>query len=524
MVTFVDRVTLHLRAGGGGNGCVSVKREKFKPLAGPDGGNGGHGGDIVLVSDPQITTLLGYHRSPHRSSDTGGFGMGDHRNGFQGETLILPVPVGTVVKDVDGVELVDFVEPGMEFVVAPGGQGGLGNAALSSTKRKAPGFALLGTPGWEGDVLLELKTVADVALVGYPSAGKSSLIAAMSAAKPKIADYPFTTLHPNLGVVEAGEVRYTMADVPGLIEGASEGKGLGLEFLRHVERCSALLHVLDCATLEPGRDPISDLDIILAELAAYPVPEGQTPLVERPQLIALNKIDVPEARELAEFLRPDLEARGYKVFEISTVSREGLRQLSFALSELVEESRARAALEAAKPRIVLRPKPVDDSKFTVTVEGGTYGNLYRILGAKPERWVQQTDFNNEEAVGFLADRLAKLGVEEALFKAGAVAGATVMIGAGGGVVFDWEPTLTSTAELLTQPRGTDPRLDASHRPTRNQRRDEYFERMDAKAEARAELLRERAAGLWNDDEGFEVGSVPAGGQQDEGVTTEDDDR
>jgi GTP-binding protein len=366
--------------------------------------------------------------------------------------------------------------------------------------------------------------VADVALVGYPSAGKSSLIAAMSAAKPKIADYPFTTLHPNLGVVEAGEVRYTMADVPGLIEGASEGKGLGLEFLRHVERCSALLHVLDCATLEPGRDPISDLDIILAELAAYPVPEGQTPLVERPQIIALNKIDVPEARELAEFLRPDLEARGYKVFEISTVSREGLRQLSFALSELVEESRARAALEAAKPRIVLRPKPVDDSKFTVTVEGGTYGNLYRILGAKPERWVQQTDFNNEEAVGFLADRLAKLGVEEALFKAGAVAGATVMIGAGGGVVFDWEPTLTSTAELLTQPRGTDPRLDASHRPTRNQRRDEYFERMDAKAEARAELLRERAAGLWNDDEGFEVGSVPADAQQDEGGASEDDER
>lgn len=289
MATFVDQVTLHLRAGNGGNGCVSVRREKFKPLAGPDGGNGGDGGDIVLVSDPQVTTLLGYHRAPHRSSENGGPGMGDNRSGFSSQALILAVPVGTVVKDADGTELADLNEPGMQLVAAPGGQGGLGNAALSNTKRKAPGFALLGTPGWEGDILLELKVVADVALVGYPSAGKSSLVAAISAAKPKIAEYPFTTLHPNLGVVQAGETRYTVADVPGLIEGASEGKGLGLEFLRHVERCSALLHVLDCATLEPGRDPISDLDIILGELAAYPVPDGQLPLLDRPQLVADRK-------------------------------------------------------------------------------------------------------------------------------------------------------------------------------------------------------------------------------------------
>ena len=255
MVTFVDRVTLHLRAGKGGNGCVSVRREKFKPLAGPDGGNGGHGGDVVLVADPQTTTLLSYHHSPHRSAGNGGFGMGDHRSGAMGEDQELPVPLGTVVKDVDGTVLVDMLTPGMRFVAAPGGLGGLGNAALASPKRKAPGFALLGTPGWEGDVVLELKTVADVALVGFPSAGKSSLIAAVSAARPKIADYPFTTLHPNLGVVQAGDVRFTIADVPGLIEGASEGKGLGLEFLRHVERCTALVHVLDCATLDPGRDP-----------------------------------------------------------------------------------------------------------------------------------------------------------------------------------------------------------------------------------------------------------------------------
>jgi GTPase len=302
MATFVDQVTLHLKAGDGGDGCVSVRREKFKPLAGPDGGNGGNGGDIVLVSDLQVTTLLGFHRSPHRHSDRGGPGMGDNRSGADGAEMVLTVPVGTVVKDAAGATLVDLGEPGMRFVVAPAGRGGLGNAALASTKRKAPGFALLGTPGWEGDVLLELKVVADVALVGYPSAGKSSVVAAISAAKPKIADYPFTTLHPNLGVVQAGETRFTVADVPGLIEGASEGKGLGLEFLRHVERCTALVNVLDCATLEPGRDPITDLDVILAELGAYPVPEGQLPLLERPQLVVLNKIDVPEARDLAELV------------------------------------------------------------------------------------------------------------------------------------------------------------------------------------------------------------------------------
>ncbi|GEP48929.1 GTPase ObgE [Microbacterium saccharophilum] len=499
MVTFVDRVTLHLRAGKGGNGCVSVKREKFKPLAGPDGGNGGHGGDVVLVADPQVTTLLSYHHSPHRSAGNGGFGMGDHRSGALGEPLELPVPVGTVVKDVDGEVLADLVVPGTRFVAAPGGQGGLGNAALATTKRKAPGFALLGTPGWEGDVLLELKTVADVALVGFPSAGKSSLIAAVSAARPKIADYPFTTLHPNLGVVQAGDVRYTIADVPGLIEGASEGKGLGLEFLRHVERCTALVHVLDCATLEPGRDPISDLDVILAELAAYPVPEGQLPLLERPQLVALNKVDVPEAKDLADLVRPDLEARGYRVFEISTVSHEGLRQLNYALGDIVAQHRADLAAAPAPERVIIRPQG-SRREFEIRVEGGTYGNVYRILGAKPLRWVQQTDFQNEEAVGFLADRLEKLGVEDELFRVGAEAGSTVVIGEGDGIVFDWHPTLSSAAELMTAPRGTDPRLDLNPRRTTSQRRDRYHERMDAKADARAELEAERLAVRGGEDE------------------------
>ena len=498
MVSFVDTVTLHLRAGKGGNGCVSVHREKFKPLGGPDGGNGGDGGDVVLVADTQTGTLLSYHHSPHRSGGNGGPGMGDHRAGFMGETLELPVPVGTVVKSPDGQVLIDMIVPGERFVVAAGGQGGLGNAALSSPKRKAPGFALLGTPGYEGDVVLELKTVADVALVGYPSAGKSSLIGAISAARPKIADYPFTTLHPNLGVVQAGESRYTVADVPGLVEGASEGRGLGLEFLRHVERCSALLHVLDCATLEPGRDPISDLDVILGELAAYEVPDGQTPLLERPQLIALNKIDVPEARDLAELVRPDLEARGFRVFEISTISHEGLRPLTFALGEIVEKHRAETVVEVPE-RIVIRPRR-SKKEFSIRVEGGTYGNVYRILGEKPVRWVQQTDFQNEEAVGYLADRLERLGVEDELFRVGAVQGSTVVIGEADSIVFDWEPTMTSAAELMTAPRGTDPRLAPNARRTTSERRETYYERMDAKAEARAEVEAQRLAAYRGDEE------------------------
>ena len=501
MVTFVDQVQVFLQAGRGGNGCVSVRREKFKPLAGPDGGAGGHGGSIVIFADPQVTTLLDYHRRPHRNAENGGFGAGGYRSGTNGEEMVLSVPVGTVVKNEDGETLADLSEPGAKYLAVKGGIGGLGNLALSSVKRKAPGFALLGTEGGAGNVTLELKTIADVALVGYPSAGKSSLIAALSAARPKIADYPFTTLHPNLGVVEVGDHRFTIADVPGLIEGASEGKGLGLDFLRHVERCSALLHVLDCGTLEPGRDPLSDLEVIRKELAAYPVPEGQIPLLDRPQLIALNKIDVPEGRELADFVRPELEAQGYRVFEISAVSHEGLRPLSFALGGLVDEARVKAEAAAeALPRIVLRPKAVNDSGFRVVTEGGTHGTIYRVLGEKPERWVEQTDFTNDEAIGYLADRLQKIGIDDALVKAGAVAGSTVVIGPGAGVIFDWEPTLTTAAEVQVGTRGSDARLDFSERRTSNERRKKYHELMDAKAEARASLERERESGMWSEEQ------------------------
>jgi GTP-binding protein len=500
MVSFIDEVTVHLKAGHGGNGCVSVKREKFKPLAGPDGGNGGNGGDIILVSDPQVTTLLDFHYRPHRSSENGGFGMGDHRSGHKGESLTLPVPVGTVVKDVDGEVLIDLDKPDMEYVVAPGGQGGLGNSALASLKRKAPGFALLGTLGWDGDIVLELKTVADVALVGYPSAGKSSLIASVSAAKPKIADYPFTTLHPNLGVVDVEQYRYTIADVPGLIAGASEGKGLGLDFLRHVERCRVLIHVIDCATLEPARDPMSDFDVIRAELAAYPVPDGSTPLIERPQLIVLNKIDVPEAADLAELVRADFEALGYEVFAVSAATRAGLRDITLRIGQMVGADRAeRLAAEESRQRIIIRPRAVDEKQLTILVEHRGDDVTYRVRGPKPERWVQQTDFNNEEAVGYLSDRLAKIDLDDHLYKAGAIPGATVYIGDGDRFVFDWEPTMTSAAEMMVSPRGTDARLHESDRATTTERRKSYKERMDAKAAARAELEREREAGIWPEE-------------------------
>jgi len=447
VTTFVDRVVLHVSAGSGGHGCASVHREKFKPLGGPDGGNGGRGGDVTLVVDPQVTTLLDYHHGPHRKATNGKPGHGDHRSGANGDDLTLGVPDGTVVTAADGTVLADLVGVGAQYVVAQGGRGGLGNAALASPRRKAPGFALLGEPGDARDVVLELKTVADVGLVGFPSAGKSSIVAAISAARPKIADYPFTTLIPNLGVVEAGDTRYTVADVPGLIPGASEGKGLGLEFLRHIERCAALVHVLDCATLEPGRDPITDLDVIEAELAAY------GGLADRPRLVALNKIDVPEARELADLVTDELRARGLTVVEVSAASHEGLRALSFAMAEVVAAARAAAPAPEAT-RIVLRPKAVDDSGFEITVEDG----YYVIRGEKPERWVRQTDFANDEAVGYLAERLARLGIEDALRAAGAEPGDDVVIGGEGGVVFDWEPSLDAGAEHLG-PRGTDTRLE-----------------------------------------------------------------
>src|SRR6266567_1266039 len=427
---FVDRAVIHVTAGDGGNGCTSVHREKFKPLGGPDGGNGGRGGDVVLVVDDSVHTLLDFHFRPNATATRGKQGQGSNKDGANGADLELRVPDGTVVLTEAGEVLADLVGPGTRLVAAAGGRGGLGNAALASKALKAPGFALLGEPGEARDLVLELKSVADVGLVGFPSAGKSSLIAALSRARPKIADYPFTTLVPNLGVVSSGDTTFTVADVPGLIPGASEGRGLGLDFLRHLERCAVLAHVVDCATLEPGRDPVSDVDALEAELAAYkPALTADAELGEladRPRVVILNKADIPDAAELAELVTAEFAERGWPVFTISAVSREGLRPLTFALAAMVREYRE-AHPKAAPARQIIRPVAAGDSGFSVErdpeLEGG-----FIVRGERPERWVHQTQFDNDEAVGYLADRLARLGVEEKLAKLGAEPGAPVTIG------------------------------------------------------------------------------------------------
>ncbi|WP_435587210.1 GTPase ObgE [Micromonospora aurantiaca (nom. illeg.)] len=457
MTTFVDRVVLHMQAGDGGHGCVSIHREKFKPFGGPDGGNGGHGGSVSLVVDPQVTTLLDFHFRPHLKAENGKGGAGSNRDGANGRDLLIKVPNGTVVQSLDGEVLADLVGVGTTFEAARGGRGGRGNASLANARRKAPGFAELGEPGDRLDVVLELKSVADVGLVGFPSAGKSSLISVISAAKPKIADYPFTTLVPNLGVVRVDNHTFTVADVPGLIPGAASGKGLGLEFLRHVERCAVLVHVIDTATLEPGRDPLADIDAIESELSQY------GGLADRPRLVALNKVDVPDGKDLADIVRPDLEARGLRVFDVSTATREGLRELMYAMAELVDQGR-RAAPPAEPTRIVIRPKAVDDAGFTIEVEPD---GSYTVRGSRPERWVKQTNFDNDEAVGYLADRLARLGVEEKLAKAGAQAGDLVRIG---DREFDWQPTLYAGVDFVPGNRGTDVRLEEkSNRPSASDR-------------------------------------------------------
>jgi GTP-binding protein len=461
VAAFVDRVTVHVAAGNGGHGVASIHREKYKPLGGPDGGNGGDGGDVVLEVDPNVHTLLDFHHRPHQKAGNGRPGAGSNRHGARGEDAVLRVPAGTVVSTPDGREIADLVGAGTRVVLAHGGKGGLGNAALANPRRKAPGFALLGEPGEAFDAVIELKSIADVGLVGFPSAGKSSLVAAMSAARPKIADYPFTTLVPSLGVVRAGDVVFTMADVPGLIPGASTGKGLGLQFLRHVERCAVLVHVVDMATMEPGRDPETDIDVLTAELREYGGDELD--LVGRLRFAVLNKIDVPDARELVDLVRVPLEERGLVVFPVSAATGEGLTELGYALGRAVEEFRA--TLPPPEPaRVTVRPRAVDDGGFTVERDPED-PEAFVVRGTRPERWVRQTDFTNDEAVGYLADRLNRLGVEEELARAGAREGDAVTIGE---VTFDWVPSLpagTLTAEETAGlgGRGTDIRIDAPHR-------------------------------------------------------------
>ncbi len=393
----------------------------------------------MLVVDPSVNSLLDLHFHPHRRAASGQPGQGSNRNGASADDLVVPVPPGTMVQTEAGETIADLVEPGQEHVLAAGGHGGLGNAALATRRRKAPQFALLGEPGEQLTAVLELKTVADIGLIGYPSAGKSSLVSALSAARPKVADYPFTTLTPNLGVVSIAGTTFTVADVPGLIPGASTGKGLGHEFLRHVQRCSALVHVVDCATFETERDPVRDLQVIEDELTAFD-PE----LASRPRLVALNKVDVPDGREMADMVTSALVEAGFEVYPISAVTHEGLRALTYAMLRLVQADRA--ARPVPEARVIIRPQPLADDAFEVRKQA----DAFRVRGRRPERWVRQTDFGNEEAVRYLADRLRKLGVEDRLAELGAVEGSTVIIGPeDNAVVFDWVPSVEQGPEIAT---------------------------------------------------------------------------
>ncbi|HTN51806.1 MAG TPA: GTPase ObgE [Anaeromyxobacter sp.] len=349
---FVDEVRIHVKAGDGGDGAVAWRREKFIPRGGPAGGDGGNGGDVVLVVDPQLSTLLDYRYVREHRARSGGKGLGSDMNGPDGAELVLRVPPGTVVKDAgSGETLADLGTAGERFVVAKGGRGGLGNMNFATSTNQAPRYAQDGTPGEERDLALELKLLADVGIVGYPNVGKSTLISRLSRARPKIADYPFTTLVPNLGVAAWRDRSFVVADIPGLIEGAHEGAGLGHQFLRHVERCRVLVHLVDGASPEPGRSPKADLDAIDRELALHS-PE----LARKPQVVAVNKVDVPEARAAGEKLRKLLgrRKRPVPVHLLSAVTGEGLQELLDAVGrELWTDARPRRAgrgRKLAKPR------------------------------------------------------------------------------------------------------------------------------------------------------------------------------
>lgn len=432
---FVDEVKVHVKGGRGGDGVTSFARQPYEPRGRPDGGDGGHGGSVIVRATPDVATLVDYHHRPHRAAGRGRHGQGDLRRGADGEDAILAVPVGTVVRIVEEPgtsnstserELIaDLVRPGDEVVVASGGRGGRGNAAFRTAQRRAPSFHERGEPPEERWITLELKLVADVGLVGYPNAGKSSLISRLSAARPKIAEYPFTTLVPNLGVVRSDEVDFVVADVPGLIEGASQGRGLGHRFLRHVERAGVLVHVLDCASVEQ-RDPRDDLAKVLTELRAWK-PE----LVERPALVFCNKADADP--DTAELVREDLAAQGWDVLVGSAVTGLGLDRLRHRLAALITQVRAERAAEGselAAARPVLRPAGVDEFTVEATGEG------FRVTGDRIERWVAMADLDNPEAVRYLQGRLLRAGVERALAKAGARPGDAVEIA---GQVFDFEP-------------------------------------------------------------------------------------
>ncbi|MEX2505257.1 MAG: GTPase ObgE [Egicoccus sp.] len=438
--SFVDECTVHVRGGDGGNGSVSMRREAHVPRGGPDGGDGGRGGDVVFVADRNTTSLLDLHRLPHRRGGDGGHGSGQNRTGAEGHDEVIPVPLGTVVRDRDsGLVLADLVADGQRWIAGRGGRGGRGNVAFATRYRRLPRFAERGEKARERSLRLELKMIADVGLVGFPSAGKSSLVARLSSARPRIEAWPFTTLTPHLGVMRAGEgpdgqaIDVVLADVPGLIEGAAEGKGLGIRFLRHIERCLVLLHVLDAVPMEPERDPVRDLAALREELRQH-----DPSLLERPQLIVLNKLDLPDGQAMADLVREQLEEAGEEVLPVSAVSGAGLDTLRYRLGVLVaEERRVRGDVIVEVPEVdeevVLRLTQRAKDFEVIASEG-----RFEVMGERVERWVQMLPIEDWEAARYLQGRLRRAGVEKALVDAGARKGDEVVIG---DVVFDFDPDL-----------------------------------------------------------------------------------
>jgi GTP-binding protein len=407
------------------------------PLGGPDGGDGGDGGSVVLVADTNVTSLVDLHRAPHLRADRGGPGGGKGSTGARGEDRVVRVPVGTIVRDLDGLPLADLDVPGRRVVVAPGGRGGRGNRAFANRFRRVPSFAERGEKVDEFLLRLELRLIADVGLVGFPSAGKSSLVRRLSAATPRVEAWPFTTLTPHLGVMRAGDrpdgspIDVVLADVPGLVEGAAEGRGLGNRFLRHIARCRVLLHVLDAGTADPDRDPVHDLDVLLGELEQH-----DPALLSRRQLVVLNKVDLPDAVTMAQMVRPTLEERGYEVLEVSAVTGAGLDALRFRLGELVDE--LGPSLEVDPDRdgepVVLRP---GGHAAPVRIEAEEDG-AFRVVSDRIERWVDMLPVEEPGAAQYLQGRMRRAGVERALISAGARQGDTVVIG---GIEFLFRPEL-----------------------------------------------------------------------------------
>lgn len=422
---FVDEVSIHVKAGDGGDGATSFRREKHVPRGGPDGGDGGRGGSVVMVADPNLTTLIDFRYKREYKAGRGENGSGNQKHGANGADVELRVPVGTLVTDTPtGETVADFVRPWQRETVARGGIGGRGNARFATSTHQTPRFSEKGEPAEERDLRLELKLLADVGLIGFPNVGKSTLIARISAAKPKIADYPFTTLVPNLGVVRVDDHSFVVADIPGLIEGAHTGAGLGHQFLRHVERTRLLVHLIDASGLS-GREPWEDFQTVNRELAAY-----SERLAERPQLVALNKADMPDAAPLVAELRPRLEAEGYTVFPISALTGEGVQPLLYAISERLKE----LPLEAppAEVEVVRFTGPEEEGwEVELLEEAGKDGEprTWLVRGKRIERLVAMTDLENEAGVRRLQRLLERMGVVGRLRDMGAVDGDTVRIGA-----------------------------------------------------------------------------------------------